>query len=92
MTNDEGVSLSEDEIDKRLSEIEAALDQIRSSEDLIGVVELLVDGAEDKIFEEHSVASYLDGLATVLFGLDDDARNSPDWRLFGRVLKSAFYR
>ena len=75
-----------------LSEILSMREQIETPDDLLAFVELLVEGAEAKVLEEHSVASYLDGLGTVLFGLDEEARNSPDWKLFGHILLAAFYR
>jgi hypothetical protein len=75
-----------------MSEIDASLEGIETRQDLVAFVDLLVKGVEEKTFDEHSVVTYLDRIARGLEGLGESAPKSPDWRLLGRVLLTAFFR
>lgn len=81
-----------DEKDQILLDIRSARDQIKTRADLIDFVDLLAAGTEKKVFDEHDIVDYLDGISLVLDGLGDAAPERPDWQLFGRVLLSAFFR
>jgi hypothetical protein len=72
--------------------IESSLEGIKTCDDLLKFVDLLAEGVEAKIFEEQAVINYIEGIALVLFGFGKSAPENPDWRLFGRVLLSAFFR
>jgi hypothetical protein len=77
---------------ERISELWSECDNIQTCEDLVAFVDRLKEAVSDKVFDEYIVRSYLDGIATVLFSMDEDAPEQPDWKLFGTVLLKAFFR
>lgn len=81
-----------DDKEQLLTDIRSARDRINTREDLIDFVDRLAVGVERKVFDEHDIVDYLDGIALVLDGIGDTAPETPDWQLFGRVLLSAFFR
>jgi hypothetical protein len=88
-----------DEHNELLSSIDSALESIDTREDLVAFVDLLAEGIEKDAFDKQSMINYIEAIALVLEGLENLYRNtgmsypeSPDWKLFGRVLLSAFYR
>lgn len=86
-----------DEEDAFFSKLEADLENIKTREDLVEFVGLLVFGVSKRFFEDQAVIDYVEGLFGVLEGLESLCANNdfpcpdpPDWRLVGRVLKAAF--
>ena len=92
MNEQENEPLTEEEEDKLRVEIESALKDIQTRDDLIAFIELLGEGVERKYFETFVVESYLDGIATVLFGMGGSAPEQPDWKIVGEILLKAFFR
>lgn len=77
---------------QNLSQIRSECDQIKTCEDLTAFVDSLINAVDNDIFEYHDVRSYLDGVSSVLFGMKKSAPETPDWKVFGHILVSAFFR
>lgn len=75
-----------------MPQIESALEEIETCQDLLGFVDLLAKGAARKVFEDQEVVDYVNGISLVLYGLGQAAPKHPDWQFFGRILLSAFFR
>lgn len=97
--DDESSPNGEDARQKYFEQIKRSLNQIQTRQDLADFIFDLAEGFEDGYFEEQSVADYLEGAGALTNAMDNWYRNrkldedpeSPNWRMFGRVLFAAFY-
>lgn len=77
--------------------LESMVDAISNRHDLAEYLEYMAEGFRAGMFEDQSVADYLDGAASITEALDSWCTNSglelpeqPDWRWVGIIFTAAF--